>query len=76
MSPVIPFSSCLQFFPASGFFLTNQLHVRWLDKILVLSGGKIVEAGDHNELLKLGGKYTRMVQSDEYEFRNGGKISG
>ena len=46
------------------------------DKILVLSGGKIVEAGDHNELLKLGGKYTRMVQSDEYEFRNGGKISG
>ena len=46
------------------------------DKIFVLSGGKIVEAGDHNELLKLGGKYTRMVQSDEYEFRNGGKISG
>ena len=29
LSPVIPFSSCLQFFPASGFFLTNQLHVRW-----------------------------------------------
>ena len=35
------------------------------DKILVLSGGKIVEAGDHSELLKLGGKYTRMVHSDE-----------
>ena len=29
LSPVIPFSSCLQFFPASGSFLINQLHIRW-----------------------------------------------
>lgn len=35
------------------------------DKILVLNDGRIVEAGNHNELLKLGGKYKRMVLSDE-----------
>ena len=29
LSPVIPFSSCLQFFPASRSFLINQLHIRW-----------------------------------------------
>ena len=29
MSSVIPFSSCLQFFPASGFSNESVLHVRW-----------------------------------------------
>ena len=29
-SSVVPFSSCLQSFPASGSFQTSVLHIRWL----------------------------------------------
>ena len=29
LSSVIPFSSCLQFFPASGSFPISHLHIRW-----------------------------------------------
>ena len=29
LSPVVPFSSCLQFFPASGSFLELALRIRW-----------------------------------------------
>jgi len=32
------------------------------DKILVLDQGKIVEEGAHNELLRLGGLYTRLAE--------------
>ena len=30
------------------------------DRILVISGGRIVEDGTHDELRKAGGRYTRM----------------
>ncbi len=38
------------------------------DKIIVLDGGKIIESGTHNELMKLGGKYTEMfsLQASNY----------
>lgn len=37
--------------------------VRDADCICVLVGGKVVERGTHNELLRLGGVYSRMVES-------------
>lgn len=37
--------------------------IRDADKIIVLGGGKVVEAGDHEELLKQGGAYYNLYQS-------------
>ncbi len=37
--------------------------IRNADKIIVLGGGKVVEAGDHEELLKQGGAYYNLYQS-------------
>jgi len=31
------------------------------DKICVLDAGKVVEQGSHDELLKLGGRYAKLV---------------
>ncbi len=38
--------------------------VRNADKIVVLSEGEIVEMGSHDELVKLGGLYARLVKMD------------
>jgi ATP-binding cassette subfamily B protein len=35
--------------------------VRDADKICVVEAGKIIEEGNHDELMKLGGKYSAMV---------------
>jgi ATP-binding cassette subfamily B protein len=36
------------------------------DVILVLDGGRIVESGSHAELMRLGGLYSRMYESQRY----------
>jgi ATP-binding cassette subfamily B protein len=36
------------------------------DVILVLEGGRIVESGSHAELMRLGGLYSRMYESQRY----------
>lgn len=37
--------------------------IRDADKIIVLRKGRIVECGDHEELLRLGGEYSKLYQS-------------
>lgn len=39
-----------------------------MDEILVLEGGTVVESGDHESLLKLGGYYAKMVVSEREIF--------
>lgn len=42
--------------------------IKDVDNILVLSGGKVKESGTHNQLLSLGGLYSKY-----YQLQNGGK---
>lgn len=46
------------------FIVAHRLStIKHADKIIVLDGGKIIEAGSHDELIKLGGKYYEMYLS-------------
>ena len=52
------------------FYISHRLSTtRDADRILMLENGRIVEEGDHESLLKLGGKYAEMwkVQAGRYE---------
>ena len=51
-------------------FISHRLSTtRMADRIYMFEGGKIVEEGSHNELMKLNGKYAGMfnVQAKKYE---------
>ena len=44
-----------------AFFVAHRIStVQRADLILVLENGRIMEAGDHGDLLRLGGLYTRL----------------
>jgi ATP-binding cassette subfamily C protein CydD len=45
--------------------------VRRADRIVVLDGGRVVEEGDHEELLRRGGHYARVVQGGRSAGRAG-----
>jgi len=41
--------------------------VKNADKILVLDGGKIIETGDHKTLVAKGGRYAKLVESQNFK---------
>jgi ATP-binding cassette subfamily B (MDR/TAP) protein 1 len=43
--------------------------IKTADKIIVLSGGKLVEQGSHNKLLGLNGTYTKLAQTQTVNLR-------
>ncbi len=43
--------------------------VKMADKILVLSGGKIIEQGDHKQLIEQGGQYAAMFEMQAASYR-------
>ena len=43
--------------------------VRMADQILVLDGGRIVEAGSHAELVALGGRYATLYEMQAARYR-------
>lgn len=52
---------------ATTLLITHRLGAAKIaDVILVLDGGRIIEAGSHAELMRLGGLYARMYASQRY----------
>jgi ATP-binding cassette subfamily B protein len=45
---------------------------KMVDKIYMLENGSIIEQGNHNELMKLNGKYAQMfnMQAEKYRYYN------
>ncbi len=53
------------------FIVAHRLStIRHADQIIVLDGGKIIEQGTHDELIKLGGKYYQMYLSQSNVTKN------
>ena len=43
--------------------------VRMADRIVVLAGGRLVEEGNHKELMALGGRYAEMFEMQAASYR-------
>jgi ABC-type multidrug transport system fused ATPase/permease subunit len=53
----------------TAVFVTHRLSsVRMADQVLVLKNGRLVEQGNHHDLMALGGEYARMyrLQAERY----------
>ncbi|MFJ8694204.1 ATP-binding cassette domain-containing protein [Streptomyces roseolilacinus] len=58
----------------SSLLISHRLNtIRDADRILVLRDGRIIEEGDHETLMKLGGDYATMflAQADGYQLHTG-----
>lgn len=59
----------------TAVFISHRLaSTRFCDTILVLDGGRIVEKGNHNELMELGGKYAAMFRVQSQYYRKQGQL--
>lgn len=56
----------------TAVFISHRLaSTRFCDTILVLQDGKIVEKGNHDQLMELGGKYAAMFQIQSQYYKEG-----
>lgn len=54
----------LRSLPATKLLVTNRVSVtRKADRVLVVSNGKLVEQGTHDELMSQGGRYSLLVEA-------------
>jgi ATP-binding cassette subfamily B protein len=54
-------------------FISHRLSsARIADRIYFLEHGKIVESGNHDELMHLSGKYAQMFELQAQNYREGG----
>jgi len=54
---------------ATAIFVTHRLlGFEGVDRVVVLGEGRIVETGSHEDLLKLGGWYSRLYQRQKLDF--------
>lgn len=57
------------------FIITHRLTtVKNMDRILFMENGRIVEEGNHNELMKLHGKYYKLYNAQAESYRDTNKI--
>ena len=68
---LIPFIICIVSvsYTHLAILISHRLsNVKTADNILVIGDGKIIEQGNHKELMKLNGKYARMynLQAKKY----------
>lgn len=60
----------------TAVFISHRLaSTRFCDKILLIEDGQIIEQGNHEQLIKLGGKYKEMFDIQAYYYQDdlGGK---
>ncbi len=57
----------------SSVFISHRLSsTRFCDRILLFEGGKIVEEGTHETMMKLDGQYRQMYEIQSHYYREGG----
>jgi ATP-binding cassette subfamily B protein len=53
-----------------ALFISHRFStVRMADRIVVLAGGRIVEEGNHAQLVALGGRYAEMFELQAASYR-------
>ncbi len=53
-----------------ALFISHRFStVRMADRIVVLAGGRIVEEGNHEQLIALGGRYAEMFELQAASYR-------
>ena len=56
----------------SSIYISHRLaSTRFCDRIIMIDGGEIIEEGTHEELLKLGGKYTELYEVQSRYYKEG-----
>ena len=64
-------------FDKTVIFISHRLSTtRMADVIYMLENGEIIEQGNHDELMKLGGKYAQMfhMQAEKYNLKEGAAV--
>ena len=51
------------------FIMHRMSFAKKVDKILVMDSGRIIEQGNHNELIALGGRYAQMYQLQAEKYK-------